>query len=189
MRSVSISHKEMYFLFDRMIVFVQKVGFFSVDPSERISSGSSGRIDSFEPTSVESFDEFRKLLTDKLTKLDVRENGLHWRWTFSVRTGVFLFQKSEFYPAFLNSLFQDLALNCTTLALFFHTSSGKWTIPWYYMCFILQCRLKTCGSSVRPSPPWPVKRPNTKRKRYDTPIRASNFPQPFSSSPLLLYLD
>ncbi|OQV22219.1 hypothetical protein BV898_03721 [Hypsibius exemplaris] len=59
-----------------------------LEPENDLSAGT-GKLDSFEPTTVEKFDEFRKLLTEKLMK----------------------YEKSEFYPGFLNSLFQDLSLH------------------------------------------------------------------------------
>jgi len=59
-----------------------------LDPADSVVNGT-GAIDSFEPNSAEKFEEFRRMLTEKIMKYD----------------------KSEFYPGFLNSLFQDLALH------------------------------------------------------------------------------
>ncbi|XP_055337434.1 eukaryotic translation initiation factor 3 subunit J-like [Paramacrobiotus metropolitanus] len=54
-----------------------------------LPSIGAGVIDAFDPSTAETFEQFRKLLVDKIQK----------------------YQKSQFYPLFLQGLFQDLSLN------------------------------------------------------------------------------
>ncbi|GAV05423.1 hypothetical protein RvY_15560 [Ramazzottius varieornatus] len=59
-----------------------------LDPEDVTAGAGKGVIDSFEPYSLETFNKFRTLLTEKIAK----------------------YHKSEFYGTFLNSFFQDLSL-------------------------------------------------------------------------------